>query len=368
MCNKRALALLTDAFGGHGGIAKFNRDFLTACAAYPKYTETIVFPRLVSEPIGEIPAKLRWVSSCANSKIRYVVCVLSRLLQDRDFGIVVCGHVNLLPIAWLASRFLRAPLVLIIHGIEAWQPSGRRIADRLASKVDFVVSVSNVSKQRFLAWSHLSEGKAFLLPNSIDTERFHPKEKNSSLLRKHGLDGKRVLMTLGRATSRERYKGFDEVLEVLPDLIEEFPNLAYLIVGGGDDLERLRMKTAMLGLGDRVIFAGQVSEDDKVDYYNLADAYLMPGRGEGFGITLLEAMACGLPTLASILDGSREALLDGELGVLVDPRNSEDLKRGIREALSRPKTVPPGLEYFSFSRYQERVHHILSRVAYCPHK
>lgn len=348
-------------------MAKFNRDFLTACAAYPEYTETVVFSRLISAPTGEIPVKICWVTSCANSKIRYVASVVSRLLQDRDFGIVVCGHVNLLPIAWLASRFLRAPLVLIIHGIEAWQPSGRRIVDRLASKVDFVISVSGITKQRFLAWSHLSEGKTFLLPNSIDTERFHPKEKNSSLLRKHGLDGKRVLMTLGRVTSGERYKGFDEVLEVLPDLIEEFPDLAYFIVGGGDDLERLRKKAAMLGLGERVIFAGQVSEDDKGDYYNLADAYLMPGRGEGFGITLLEAMACGLPTLASILDGSREALLDGELGVLVDPRNSEDLKQGIREILGRPKKVPPGLEYFSFTRYQERVYYMLNRIACNPH-
>jgi phosphatidylinositol alpha-1,6-mannosyltransferase len=116
-----------------------------------------------------------------------------------------------------------------------------------------------------------------------------------------------------------------------------------------------------------VIFAGQVSEDDKVEYYNLADAFLMPGWGEGFGIVLLEAMACGLPTLASILDGSREALRDGELGVLVDPRNSEDLKQGIREILSRPKKVPPGIEYFSFARYQERMHDMLDRIARDPH-
>jgi phosphatidylinositol alpha-1,6-mannosyltransferase len=192
-------------------------------------------------------------------------------------------------------------------------------------------------------------------------------EKDSSLLRKHGLEHMRVLMTLGRLTASERYKGVDEVLEVLPDLIKEFSNLAYLIVGSGDDLERLRKKAAMLGLAERVIFAGQVSEDDKVEYYNLADAFLMPGWGEGFGIVLLEAMACGLPTLASILDGSREALRDGELGVLVDPRNSEDLKQGIREILSRPKKVPPGIEYFSFARYQERMHDMLDRIARDPH-
>jgi len=79
--------------------------------------------------------------------------------------------------------------------------------------------------------------------------------------------------------------------------------------------------------------------DDKVDYYNLPmPSYCLAGA-RGFGIVLLEAMACGLPALASILDGSREHCSDGELGVLVDPRDSKDLKRGIREILNRPKKV-----------------------------
>jgi len=361
------LVLLGDAFGGHGGIAKFNRDFLTACAAYPEHSEIVVFPRIVSSPTGEIPARLRWVSGCANNKIKYVASVMSHLLWDRNYGTVVCGLINLLPLAWLVSRLTQSPLVLIIHGVDAWQPTGRRFVDRLVSKVDFVVAVSDVTRQRFLTWSHLNKTTAFVLPNSIDMKRFHPMEKNQSLLRKHGLERKRVLMTLGRVAASEKYKGFDEVLEVLPELVEEFKDLAYLIVGGGDDLERLRKKAELLGIEDRVIFTGLVPEEDKVGYYSLADAFLMPGRGEGFGIVLLEAMACGLPTLASILDGSREALRDGELGVLVDPRDSEDLKRGIREILYRPKKVPAGLDYFSFARYQERVYLILARIADSPY-
>lgn len=362
MRSKRMLVLLGDAFGGHGGIAKFNRDFLAVCAAHPKYSEIVVFPRIVSSQTGEMPERLRWAVGCENNKIKYVASVVSHLLRDRNYVMVVCGLINLLPLAWLASRLTRAPLVLIVHGIDAWQPTGRRFVDRLVRKADFVIAVSNVTKQRFLGWSHLDETTAFVLPNSIDMKRFHPKEKNQSLLEKHGLESKRVLMTLGRVAASEKYKGFDEVLEVLPDLIEEYSELVYLIVGGGDDVDRLRKKAAALGLVDRVIFTGLVPEEDKVDYYNLADAFLMPGQGEGFGIVLLEAMACGLPTLASILDGSREALRDGELGVLVDPRDSEDLKRGIREILNRPKKVPPGLEYFSFASYQERVHQILAGI------
>jgi glycosyltransferase involved in cell wall biosynthesis len=99
-----------------------------------------------------------------------------------------------------------------------------------------------------------------------------------------------------------------------------------------------------------------------VDYYNLADAFVMPGRGEGFGIVYLEAMACGVPVVASALDGSREALLDGKLGVLVNPLDPASIKQGICEALSRGKDVPLGLDYFSGRCFHERVQGIFDQI------
>jgi glycosyltransferase involved in cell wall biosynthesis len=117
-------------------------------------------------------------------------------------------------------------------------------------------------------------------------------------------------------------------------------------------------------VADRVVFTGRVDEDRKADHYRLADAFVMPGRGEGFGIVYLEALACGVPVVGSVLDGSRDALLNGRLGILVDPDDREDLIRGIREALRRPKGVVPALlSEFSEARYVERVHAILDAIA-----
>jgi glycosyltransferase involved in cell wall biosynthesis len=81
----------------------------------------------------------------------------------------------------------------------------------------------------------------------------------------------------------------------------------------------------------------------------------MPSRGEGFGFVFLEAMACGVPAIGSKLDGGREALLDGKLGMLVDPTNPAEIRAAILETLERrERRVPDGLEYFSFENFAER--------------
>jgi glycosyltransferase involved in cell wall biosynthesis len=226
-----------------------------------------------------------------------------------------------------------------------------------------VVAISAATAAKFRAWAHPAGQKLQTLPNAIHPEWYGPGPKNPELLRRYGLEGRRVLMTLGRLVSVERYKGFDEVLELMPELVRTMPDLAYLIVGDGTDRARLEEKARALGLDGRVVFAGHVVEAEKADHYRLADAYVMASRGEGFGFVLLEAMACGIPVVASRLDGGREAVRDGELGLLVDPANREQLRAAILEALARPKgIVPAGLDHFSFANFEARTHGLFDGV------
>jgi glycosyltransferase involved in cell wall biosynthesis len=114
------------------------------------------------------------------------------------------------------------------------------------------------------------------------------------------------------------------------------------------------------GVADRVIFTGIFDEREKADLYALADVFVMPSRGEGFGFVFLEAMASGVPVIASKHDGGREALLGGKLGALVDPSNPAEIRAAIEDALAtRSRKVPEGLDYFAFERFAERVHAIV---------
>jgi len=359
----RILVLVSDAFGGFGGIAKFNRDFIGALCAYPGVAEVVAVTRRQPLPLEPIPPKLTYVTAGINGILRYCLTTLRGLVTGGKYDLICCGHLNLLPVAYLAKLKMRVPLLAMMHGIEAWQPTGSRLSNLLVPKVDAFIAVSEITKKRFLQWAKMKGDKVFILPNALELQGYRVGAKDSDLLQRYGLTGKTVLLTLGRLWATDNYKGIDEVMELLPALAERIPEIAYLVVGEGDDRGRLEAKARSLGVRDRVIFAGFIPEEEKADHYRLADAYVMPGWGEGFGIVYLEAMACGIPTLGSKLDGSREALRDGALGILVDPHSREELRQGLLEVLKRPKgIIPPGLSYFSLENFHRRCHDIIRQI------
>ncbi len=360
----RVLTLLTDAFGGQGGIALYNRDLLAALCAHPRCEEVVAIPRLMPHRCEEYPDKLTYVTGGLGGKLRYMATVVRTVLGNPRFDLIVCAHINLLPIAYVVRWWISAPLLLEIYGIDAWKPTGSRLSNHLVGKVDACVSISGVTKRYFLGWADVPDSRVFILPNAVHPERYGPESKSAGLLARYGLHGKTVLMTLGRLAATERYKGFDELLELLPDLCKEIPGIAYLIVGDGTDRRRLEAKAASLCVADRVVFSGFIPEAEKADHYRLADVYVMPSSGEGFGFAFLEAMACGIPVVASKVDGSREAVREGELGILVDPGNRDEIKAAILEAVKGPRgKVPAGLDYFSFENFTSRLYGVVELVA-----
>jgi len=358
----RVLSLLTDAFGGHGGIALYNRDLLTSVCGMSECREVVAIPRLIPNAMEPLPPKLRYEVAAANGKWNYVRAAWEVLRRGHKFDLIMCSHINLLPLAFALKIVTHAPLVMFIYGIDAWNPRGALVR-RLLRHVDRFVSISEVTRSRFQNWAEVDSRRFVILPNAIHTEWYGPGERNPELVSRYRLGGRVVLMTLGRLDSKEQYKGFDEVLEAMPTLIREIPNLAYLIVGDGSDRPRLEAKATSLGLGEHIRFVGFVSEAEKADHYRLADAYVMPSHGEGFGFVLLEAMACGIPAVASAADGGREAVRNGELGSLVDPTCPDDVLRGIREALRhRRGAPPPGLDYFAFHQFSDRARALVREV------
>jgi glycosyltransferase involved in cell wall biosynthesis len=183
-----------------------------------------------------------------------------------------------------------------------------------------VVAVSRYTGARLIEEQGLDPARVAIMPGTFDPVLFQPRERSPRLLARLGLELEQpVLLTVARLAGRERHKGYDVVLEALPTILAEVPGLHYVLVGKGDDRPRIERRIVELGLERHVTLTGFVPDDELPDYYNLCNLFAMPSKREGFGIVYLEAMACGKPTIAGNRDGARDALADGELGVLVDP-------------------------------------------------
>jgi phosphatidyl-myo-inositol dimannoside synthase len=301
----RVIALVTDGFDGHGGIARYNQAFLRAFAGLDGIREVVVVPRSGQARADELPARLRQLPP-APGKAAYVARVLRAVASRPRFDLLFCGHINMAVLGAAAAVLLRRPWWLQIHGIDAWDPPGRLVRAAVA-KADLVTAVSRYTRRRFLAWADLEPHKVRILPNAVEP-RYTSGPKPAHLLQRYSLEGKRVLLTVGRLSAQERYKGHDRVLAALPALRARFPELAYVIAGDGDDRARLEALARELGVAAIVRFVGRVPNAELVEHYRMADLFVMPSTKEGFGIVFLEAMACGVPAIGGDADGSVDPL------------------------------------------------------------
>src|SRR5262249_59371323 len=115
----RGLALVTDAFGGYGGIAQYNRDFLSALARCDRVADVIVLPRLGARSVGAMPKGVQQLRAVEN-RLAYSVTTLWTAIKHQPIDLVFCGHLRMAPLAAVIARALRVPLWVQVHGIEAF--------------------------------------------------------------------------------------------------------------------------------------------------------------------------------------------------------------------------------------------------------
>lgn len=362
----RILYLLTDGYGGYGGIALYNRDVLEAMAGDPTVERIVAVPRIIGEHDSTIDPKIEWKEAAAGSIAGYILHTLRACLTERPFDVIYCAHVNLLPVARMAKALTGAPMILALYGFEAWDPFERFSSRQALPSVDHILSISDYTWRRFAEWSKVDARRMTLVPNAIHLNDFSAGPKNPALEQHYGIVGRKVAMLFGRMNPTERRKGFDELIEALPQLRERDDRIVLMLAGGGDDMPRLKAKAAHLNVADTVIFTGMIDEQAKADHFRLADAYVMPSRQEGFGYVHLEAMACGIPAVASGADGAREAVRDGMLGEVIDPDDRQQIVDATLRAMQKARGVPPGLDFFGYDRFSDRIRSMIQKLVTNP--
>ena len=250
------------------------------------------------------------------------------------------------PLALMAGKLRSAGasnIVALTHGHEVWWakiPILKSLLKKIIKDVDHLGYLGDFTKGEIAKISNQPQ-KFLQIAPGIDTEHFAPKSARGDLIEKYRLDGRRVIVSVGRLVHR---KGQDELVKAMPKILEQFPDAILLFVGEGPIKQMLFNSAKQLGVLPKVVFAGRVSHHDLPDYICLGEIFAMPVRSrfsglevEGLGIVYLEASACGLPVIVGNSGGAVDAVLDQKTGLLVDGTKSDQIADAICELLANPE-------------------------------
>ena len=279
-------------------------------------------------------------------------------------------HPNLAPIV-AAMKILRPRLQTIVcaHGVEVWTclPTMRQLALRRA---DAVVAPSRYTGGKLATEQGISNSRIHRLPWALDPSfealAAAPRRDSISLQ----LPARRVILTVARWSASERYKGLDELIEVMPRIRAAIPDAVLVAIGNGDDRSRLEQKAATVAGEGAVTFLNSLQGADLVAWYARCDVFALPSSGEGFGLVFLEAMALGKPVVGGDHGGIPDIVEDGVAGFLVRQENCDQLASVLIELLRdeklRHEMGQRGreclLRNFRFENFSARVEEILRQI------
>ena len=330
------LFLALGIYAGVGGMQRFNQRVLR-CLSQLQLSQSIrsaVVSLWDADKVLSSAPKDLALFGAGRSKVRTVVA-FARCLHRMKPEVVLYGHVLLTPLALLAKVLSpRSQQLLFVHGDEVWgepfRPSAPALERMLVrSLIDRVVSVSQFTVDAMKREYSLPAGIFRLLPNAVDVA-----DGPSDHARPHFQRSEVWLLTVSRLNLDDRAKGCDNVILAMPEVLSRFPNVRYRIVGDGPLRSELEQLAVNVGVADRVMFLGHVSDECLHGVYADSDVFVMPSRKEGFGIVFLEAWLHCLPLVVGNKDASPEVVTHGVNGICVDPHSPEQFAQALCELLS----------------------------------
>jgi len=312
------------------------------------------------------------------------VCQLARRND-----LIFCGHINQLVVARLAQLINpRLRYCVDAHGIEVWRPYTRieRWALRGAARIFCGSDFTRKQVLRF-ADGALSPSRLKTVYNVLDPQLMrdatdgvttavgaadsdeagaqngtHPaRHEFADTADNPSATQAPVILSVGRLSQSDAYKGFDTLIEAMPAVLREYPAARLRIVGTGDDLARLHALAQTCGVSVAVDFVGRISDPALAREYAQCTLFAMPSRGEGFGLVYLEAMVRGKPCLAAQAGGAPE-VIGSDAGLCVRYGNVPEIAAAICELVRCPpaaEAVRRRAEAFSFERFREKLATVL---------
>lgn len=234
-------------------------------------------------------------------------------------------------------RFFKVPVVITIHGLDITYKNRlyQFIIPKAVSSADKVICISNSTREECINRG-VPQEKICVIPIGIGDEIYMDnKGKAKELFEKEfkmNLSNKKILLSVGRLIERKGIQWF--VREVVPIILSHYPDCLYLIAGRGVMKREIEKTIKERGLEGHVLVLGEISNQQLKLAYNIADIFIMPNIPvkadvEGFGVVILEAASCKLAIAASNLEGIKDALVRGEMGIPISPLSVSEFSRQV---------------------------------------
>jgi teichuronic acid biosynthesis glycosyltransferase TuaC len=263
------------------------------------------------------------------------------------------------------GRWLDLPVTITLRGTEVPHSKNPVLRPHLARTLKAAARVFSVSDslRRLAIELGVPAEKTEVVGNGVDVERFHPVDRAAARSRYGIPENAQVLVSVGALVER---KGMHRVIDCLPALIQKHANLHYLIVGGGspegDSRAELTAQVARLGLAGRVHFLGPLPPEELKWPLSASDVFVLSTRNEGWANVFLEAMACGLPVVATDVGGNAEVVCRDELGSIVPFGDEAALQQALDAALDQDWDRGAILDYARANQWDTRVAQLLRAV------
>lgn len=338
--NPRLLVATTDFPPARGGIQRVLDELTHRLAG--RWRITVIAPRAEDSerfdamtPFSVVRTRASWEESPGA-----VLSEMARLIARRRSDLLLVGHMNTLPSAFVAGR--GAPAVGLIYGSELWAPWTHMVTRLLGRRLERAMAIS-----RFTA---TEAAKAGIPPDRLVIAPLGASPPPATVgcddvLDRLGLrrEGRTVPFFLTVSRLAEPHKGHDVFLRALPIILGRHPDVRYVIAGGGPIAKDLSRLAHELGVEHAVRMPGDVDDSSKAALMSRCRAFVMPSREsrrpplfEGFGIVYIEAAMAGRPSLAGASGGVADAVVNGETGLLVDPTSITGVADGALRLLDDP--------------------------------
>jgi len=315
----------------HGGVANYYGNLVKY---WPEPENILVLNNNDGRLVDNKFPLLKWLQA--------YLALAAKIKQDKIEHTIVGQILPLGTASLICSWFHKTKYSVILHGMDLTyalkQPRKKWLSEKILKNAEKIICINNyvaeITRQIFSDFKQ----KIIVVNPGVENLATRNPRLAAQIKNKFNLNDKIILLSVGRLVKR---KGFDKVIEAMPQILKQVPNLIYVLIGDGPEFENWKLKIENFGLLKSVYILNQLGDEMRNSWYNISDIFIMPSRNingdfEGFGMVYLEANLAGKPVIAGKSGGVGDAVVDGLNGIMVEPEDIGQITSAIIKLAQNP--------------------------------